>query len=388
MHSRKLFAAESATCGQPDKLCDLIVDTILDRVLAMDRFARVDLDAMAAPGMLFLAGQLSTKAYVGLEAIIRQVVRDVGYAGPDVNFNADSIAVLHVIGEQSHEVAAAVDNKGAGNQCVCVGYASGEGKRIGVDLDFMPLPQWLAHKLAMQLESVRKAGELPQILPDGTAQVVVHYENDLPTRVSSAGVCAHHKKSASIDEVRDILMVKVIDPVLNLLPDSMTQHTEKSANNAAAFTIGGPAADIGLSGRKSVSDTYGTACAFGGSSPVGKDPTKTDRAALYMARYLAKNLVAAGVAERIELRLIYSFGRRDPISVQVESFGTADISEMDISIALQKLVDLSSPGVVEHLRLRENTYAPLACGGFFGRTELASPWERLDLVDEIKKALA
>jgi S-adenosylmethionine synthetase len=237
------------------------------------------------------------------------------------------------------------------------------------------------------MDELRDAGEFPDLFPDGTSQVVVQYDDNLPSHVRSVAVASHHKREASLEKVRAELLGKVVDPVLALLPKFLTDKTERNANHAGSFTIGGPAADIGLSGRKGVHDTYGTACAFGGSSPVGKDPTKTDRAALYMARFLAKNLVAAGVARRAEIRLVYLFGQRDPISVQVDTYGTGKAEEPAIAQALSEIVDLSSPGIVETLKLWKVRYAPLSCGGCFGRTEFDPPWERLDLVEKIKTVL-
>jgi len=387
MNKKKLFVSESATCGQPDKLCDLIVDTILDRVLSEDRFARVDLDAMVSPGLIFLAGQLTTTTYINLQSAIRQVVTDVGYTHCETKFEAASIAVLTVIGEQSPEVHMVVDNKGAGNQCVCVGYATDEGRETGVDLGYMPLAQWLAHGLTRRLDRLRGEGRFPMLFPDGTSQVVVQYEDGVPSRVRSVALASHHLESAPLDKIRQELLDEVVEPILSELPASLTDKTEREVNHAGPFTVGGPAADVGLSGRKGVSDAYGTACAFGGSSPVGKDPTKTDRAGLCMARYLAKNLVAAGVAARAEIRLVYLLGKRNPLSVQVETFSTSKVDEPAVAQVLQDLVDLSSPGMVEHLQLRKVRYAPLACGGYFGRKDLDPPWERLDLAEDLKKAL-
>ncbi|MCZ7584188.1 MAG: methionine adenosyltransferase [Deltaproteobacteria bacterium] len=387
MNSKKLFVAESATCGQPDKLCDLIVETILDRVLEDDRFARVDLDAMAAPGLLLVAGQLTTKAYLNIQGLVRDVVDGIGYNTCATNFEATSIAILTMIGEQSPEIHVVVDNKGAGNQGMGVGYATDEGRAVGVDLDFMPLPQWLAHRLTAALDRLRLDGKLPHLYADGTSQIVVQYDEGVPTRLRSAVLSAHHRSDAALEDVRRALRELVLDPILGDFPEQLTSGAEVLANPAGPFTVGGPAADIGLSGRKGVSDAYGTACAFGGSSPVGKDPTKTDRASVCMARYLAKNLVAAGIARRAEIRLVYLLGRRDPLSVQVDTFGTSSVDEPAIAQALAQLVDLSTPGMVEHLQLRKVRYAPTACGGTYGRPELDLPWERLDLVDALRSAL-
>lgn len=378
-----LQAAESATCGQPDKLCDVIVENILDHILADDRFARVDLDAIATRGMIHLAGEITTRSWVHLEAMTRRILAEVGYIDPETQFVAGSVAVVALIGEQSPEIALVVDNKGAGNQCVCVGYATNEMEKIGIAGDYVPFAQWLAHRLTRRLEAVQFHDGFKTLYPDGTSQVVVEYADGVPVRVLDAAVACHHSRALPLERVRERLVAEVLDPVLAALPAGLIADTRRRPNHAGPFTVGGPAADLGQSARKGVSDTYGTACAFGGSSAVGKDPTKTDRAALYMSRYLAKNLVAAGLADRAEVSLIYVLGEGAPISVQVNTFGTGRESDARLADMLARSVDLTCAGIVEHLQLRRVRYAPFACGGYFGRTELDAPWERLDLTSAL-----
>lgn len=387
MSNRILLAAESATCGQPDKLCDVLVDSILDTVLADDRFARVDLDAAVTRGMVFLAGEITTKSFVHLENETRRILSEAGYTDAETNFVASSVAVLSIIGEQSREVALTVDNKGAGNQCVCVGYASNEGRRMGLDIDLIPFPIWLAHRLTRRLEIAQRSDRYAALFPDGTSQVVVEYADGLPVSVLDVSVACHHRASVALAAVQSRIMAEVIDPILAELPPELVAQTRRRANHAGPFTVGGPAADLGQSARKGVSDNYGTACAFGGSSAVGKDPTKTDRAALYMARYLAKNVVLADLADRAEISLIYQFGERLPVSVQVNTFGTGRAPDAHIAKALREAVDLSCAGIVETLDLRRVKYEPFACGGYFGRTDQSAPWERGDLAPRLQTAI-
>ena len=384
MADMQIQSAESMTEGQPDKLCDLICDHILDDVLAKDRFARVALDAVAAPGLVLLSGQLSTRSYIELTALVRKTVSDVGYSKSESRFDADSIAVLTVVEEQSRDIALVVDKRGAGNQGIVVGYASNEGEKVGLDTDLMPMPIWLAHKLSRKLTEVRK-GELASLLrPDGHTQVTLAYENRVPKRIYAITVSNMHERDSQLDKVREGIIQMVINPVLASCKDLVDDQTTFRVNPGGPFILGGPLADTGLSGRKSVSDTYGTACPHGGSTFSGKDPTKTDRSGSYMARYVAKNIVAAGIAEKVEIRVAYLFGVEAPRSLQVDSFGTGKMPDKEIAVLVKKNFDLSTPGIIETLNLRRIKYGPTACYGAFGGDSQNRTWERTDMADKLK----
>lgn len=375
------------TEGQPDKLCDLISDRILDEVLADDRFARIALDAMAAPGLVLLTGQLSTKSYIDLTGIVRQTVADVGYSKLVSRFDADSIAILTLVEEQSPDVALVVDKRGAGNQGIVVGYATNEGNKIGIDTELMPVPIWLAHKLSRKLTDVRK-NELADLLrPDGHSQVTLAYnEEDQPLYLYNVTVSNMHDKKRQLDEVKEAVKEQVIRPVLDQFPQIVEKgKTTVRVNPGGAFTLGGPLADTGLSGRKTISDTYGTACANGGSALSGKDPTKTDRSATYMARYIAKNIVAAELADKLEVRIAYLFGIEEPLSLQVDSFGTGKVPDKQIAFAIRETFDMTTPGIIETLNLRKVKYTESACYGAFGRSADEFPWETTDMTEKLRE---
>ena len=387
MSDLRIFSAESMTEGQPDKLCDLISDRILDEVLADDRFARIALDAMAAPGLVLLTGQLSTKSYIDLTGIVRQTVADVGYSKLVSRFDADSIAILTLVEEQSPDVALVVDKRGAGNQGIVVGYATNEGNKIGIDTELMPVPIWLAHKLSRKLTDVRK-NELADLLrPDGHSQVTLAYnEEDQPLYLYNVTVSNMHDKKRQLDEVKEAVKEQVIRPVLDQFPQIVEKgKTTVRVNPGGAFTLGGPLADTGLSGRKTISDTYGTACANGGSALSGKDPTKTDRSATYMARYIAKNIVAAELADKLEVRIAYLFGIEEPLSLQVDSFGTGKVPDKQIAFAIRETFDMTTPGIIETLNLRKVKYTESACYGAFGRSADEFPWETTDMTEKLRE---
>lgn len=387
MSDTQIFSAESMTEGQPDKMCDLIADTIVDQALTEDRFARVAIDAFAAPGLVMLSGQLSTKCYLDLTAMVRQTVEKVGYTGTVSRFNADSIAVLSVVEEQSPDVALVVDKRGAGNQCIVTGYATNEGQKAGIDTNYMPMPIWLAHQLSRKLTEVRK-GELSAMLkPDGHTQVTVVYEENVPVRLYAATVSNMHYRKAEEAAVKQAVKEKVIHPVIDQYPALHDDRMALRVNPGGPFTLGGPQADTGITGRKPVGDCYGTACAHGGSALCGKDPTKTDRSATYMARYIAKNLVAAEMADRIQVRIAYLFGVEEPLSIQVQSFRTGKHSDKEIANAVREIFDVTSPGIIDTLNLQKVKFAPTACYGAMGRADLDLPWERTDKVSDIKSAL-
>lgn len=387
MPDLQILSAESMTEGQPDKLCDLISDRILDEVMQNDRFARVALDTLAAPGMVMVSGQLSTKSYVDLKGLVRQTVDDVGYSGSVSRFDSESIAVLSIVEEQSPDVALVVDKRGAGNQCIVVGYATNEGEKVGIDTHLMPLPIWLAHRLAERLTEVRKTELSSLLMPDGHAQVTVVYEQGLPKRLYNVTVSSLHDRSSQLEAVRQAVTTQVIRPIIDPFEQLHDDRMKISVNPGGPFTLGGPLADIGLTGRKSVSDAYGTACPHGGSVLSGKDPTKTDRSAAYMARYIAKNLVAAGLADRIEIRIAYLFGVEQALSLQVDSFATGKVPDKVIARIVQEQFDVTTPGIIEALNLRRNRYVPGACYGAFGRDGEAFPWERTDRVEQLNAAI-
>ena len=311
MFQNDLYTAESATEGHPDKMCDLVVDSVLDAVLATDRFARVEVDAVAARGLMLLAGEVTTKSWVDMTKVCRDTLCEIGYDDPALAFDCKSIAVLTVIEEQTPDLALAVDRKGAGNQGVFVGFATDEHRELGVDTHYMPLPIHLAHAAARRLAELRKNKEVDGLLPDGQSQITVHYVDGAPVHIHNAVAAAQHRPDVPLADVREIVIERVLRPVLEPtgLLDSKSTLV---ANPAGAFTIGGPLADVGVSGRKQILDHYGTICRHGGAALSGKDPTKTDRSATYMARYIAKNLVAAGLAKRCEIRLVYVLGSSSP----------------------------------------------------------------------------
>jgi len=375
MPSKSLvFSAESATCGHSNKMCDLIVDTILDRVLAEDRFARVDLQASALPGLVLVSGELTTKTYIDIAGTVREVVAAVGYANPEIPFNSRSIAVLNLLQEQSNEIALAVDRRGAGNQGIVIGYATDEAAALGVDANLMPLPIYTAHQLVRQLCEARHNKEIKGLYPDGQVQVTFLYENGIPIRLLNATVSAQHSRRVDAALFGEAVAELVLKPVVKHLGKVDAKSAELLVNHSGPFTTGGPDADVGMSGRMTVMDLYGTAVPTGGKSLSGKDPTKTDRAATYMARHLAKCVVAAGLASRCEIRLAYLFGREKPVSVQVNTFGTGKAgSDKRVAELIDKVFDLTTPGIVEHLNLRKVRYAPICCFGHVGRPDV--PWE-------------
>ena len=377
---REWHSAESVTEGQPDKLCDQIVDRILDSAIEKDRFARVEVDALATAGLAFISGHISTKGYIDITKIVRNAVKDAGYTEIETGFDFASIAVLSIIEEQSSELALAVDKRGAGNQGVVVGYATRETEKLGINTEFMPIPIWLAHKLAKRLADFRKAEGKDIFYPDGQVQVTFEYESGQPKRLVNLSVAAQHKSSVALDKVREAVMDGIVKPTIEPLglADDKTQYY---INPAGTFTIGGPKSDTGISNRKQVVDAYGPFCRHGGVALCGKDPTKTDRSASYMARYLAKNLVAAGLSERCEVRLAYTIGLEYPTSLQIECFQTGKIPNSKVAGALWKNLDLSTPAIINHLNLLKPIYAQTSCYGHFGKPEL--PWEKLDLKDKL-----
>jgi len=379
---REWHSAESVAEGQPDKLCDQIADRILDSIIAQDRFGRVEVNVLATAGLVLTSGQISTKSYVDITKIVRETVKDVGYAEIETGFDYASIAVLSIIEEQSPELALAVDQRGAGNQGVVVGYATRETEELGIDTELMPLPIWLAHRLAKRLTDFRRSQGSNILYPDGQVQVTIEYDKERPKRLVNLSIGAQHKASVALEKVREAVMDGVVKPVVEPL-DMADEKTEYYINSAGPFTHGGPRADTGISGRKQVVDTYGPITRHGGVALCGKDPTKTDRSASYMARYLAKNLVAAGICDRCEVRLAYIIGLEKPTSLQIECHGTSKIPNAELAKALWDNIEFTTPAIINHLNLLKPIYTQTACYGHFGKPEL--PWEKLDLKDRLKE---
>ena len=388
---KRYFTSESVTEGHPDKLCDQISDGVLDAIFAQDPQARVACEVMAATGMVMVAGEITTTAYVDIQSVARNVIREVGYDKSEYGFDYKTCAVLTSINEQSPDIALGVDRSleakqgqgdgldiGAGDQGMMFGFACDETP------EYMPLPISLAHRMAIRLSEVRKDGTLPYLRPDGKTQVTVEYdENDRPLRVETVVVSTQHDPDVTLEKIDEDLKEQVIRPVLGSWMDG---ETRVYTNPTGRFVTGGPHGDTGLTGRKIIVDTYGGYARHGGGALSGKEPTKVDRSACYMARYLAKNIVAAGLARKCEIQLAYAIGVARPVSVRVETFGTGTISDEEIAQRVVDRVDLRPAAIIAGLDLRRPIYQATAAYGHFGRTDLDLPWERLDKVELLKKA--
>ena len=385
-----LFTSESVTEGHPDKLCDQISDAVLDAILAKDPTARVACEVAATTGVVFVMGEVTTSCSVDVQTIVRDTVRRIGYTGARWGFDADSIAVPVSLSNQSPDIALGVDtsleaksggsfSNGAGDQGMMFGYATDETE------DFMPMPIHLAHKLTRRLSEVRRSGLLPYLGPDGKSQVTVEYRNGAPARVDTVVISAQHAPEVDQEVIRrDTLrhVVKAVVPAYLL--DEGTKHF---VNPTGRFVVGGPCGDSGLTGRKIIVDTYGGFARHGGGAFSGKDPTKVDRSAAYAARHIAKNLVAAGIAKRLEVQLAYAIGVAQPVSVTVDTFGTGKLSDAEILALIHKHFDLRPSAIIDRLELRRPIYAQTAAYGHFGRTDLDLPWERLDAAEQLNAAL-
>ncbi|MCP4573010.1 MAG: methionine adenosyltransferase [bacterium] len=386
MPRRSIQTAESVTAGHADKICDLIADAVLDAILERDRFARVSCEVLVTTGMVVVTGQITTKCYVDITRVVRETIRDVGYNDPVTGFDHNSCSVVVMLEEQSEDVSLGVDRKGAGDQGVCVGYATDEGRRLPVDTDYMPVPAFLANRLAERLSKMRRAGKLPDVYPDGKVQVSVAYRDGRPTALTHVVVSAHHHAEADLAKLRRDVKRLVIKPVLG--PTGLLdKETEVMINPVGAFSEGGPRADAGLTGRKITVDCYGTACGHGGSAFSGKDPTKPDRSGSYGARWVAKNVVAAGLAARCAVEIAYVIGHARPLSVSVDTFGTGKLPDHKLAAIITGEFDLSPAGIIESLDLRRPVYRPTATYGHFGRPDLDFTWERTDRVDLLKRHL-
>jgi len=375
---RHLFTSESVTEGHPDKIADQISDGVLDSILAQDPVARVACETLVTTGLAIIAGEITTSCYVDFQKIVRQVIKDVGYTRAKYGFDYETCSVLSSIHEQSRDIGQGVDTGGAGDQGLMFGYACTETPEL------MPLPIMLAHKLVRGLSEARREGVLDYLRPDGKSQVTVEYDNDRPVRVDAVVVSTQHSPTVTHDTIREDLIERIINPVI---PDGMMdKNTKIYVNPTGRFVTGGPHGDAGVTGRKIIVDTYGGAAPHGGGAFSGKDPTKVDRSACYMARYIAKNVVAAGLADRALVQLAYAIGVADPVSVLVDTSGTGRIPDEKIVELVRASFQLTPRGIMESLDLRRPIYRKTAAFGHFGRTEPEFTWERTDKAAALRTA--
>ena len=386
---RKLFTSESVTEGHPDKLCDQVSDAVLDAILAKDPMARVACETFATTGMVMVMGEITTSTYADIPAIVRETVTGIGYNSADTYFNGQTCAVLTAIHEQSSDIAMGVNDAletrdsgtadtGAGDQGMMFGYACNETP------ERMPMPIALSHRMARRLAEVRKSGELSWLYPDGKTQVTVIYEDDKPVGIDTVVVSAQHSPDVSQETIHREIKEKVILPVLP--KELVSENTRFLINPTGRFVIGGPAGDTGLTGRKIIVDTYGGYAPHGGGCFSGKDPTKVDRSAAYAARYAAKNVVAAGLADRCQIQLAYAIGVAEPVSVLVDTFGTGVIPDDRLAEVVRSVFDFRPAAIIRDLDLRRPIYKQTAAYGHFGRTDIDLPWEHEDRTDALKKA--
>jgi S-adenosylmethionine synthetase len=374
---RYLFTSESVTEGHPDKIADQVSDSVLDAVLAQDAMGRVACETLVTTGLVMLAGEITTSAVIDYSDLARQVIRDVGYDRAKYGFDADTCAVISSLKRQSPDIAMGVDTGGAGDQGLMFGYACDETDEL------MPLPIMLAHKLARRLSEVRKSGLVPFLRPDGKSQVTVEYEGVKPIRVDCVVISTQHSDEVSTPNLREEIQKHVIDHVV---PKSlMDKNTKFHINPTGRFVVGGPMGDAGLTGRKIIVDTYGGYSRHGGGAFSGKDPTKVDRSACYMARYVAKNVVAAGLAQHVEIQLAYAIGVAEPVSVMADTFGTGIIPDSQIKDLIRANFKLTPRGIIEALNLRRPIYRQTAAYGHFGRNEAGFSWEATDRADALRR---
>jgi S-adenosylmethionine synthetase len=378
-----LFTSESVTEGHPDKMCDKISDAILDAMLKDDPMSRVAVETATKTGLILVFGEVTTKTYVDIQNTVRKTIKKIGYDNPEFGFDADACSVLISLSEQSPDIACGVNEgsgidkeQGAGDQGMMFGYASNETP------EFMPLPIVLAHKLTLKLSEVRRNKELDWVRPDGKSQVTIEYSEGKPVRAHTIVVSTQHSPKVNHDEIEKQIIEKVIKPVCS---DWIDENTKYYVNPTGSFICGGPVADAGLTGRKIIVDTYGGHGAHGGGAFSGKDPSKVDRSAAYMARYIAKNIVAAGLAEKCEIQLAYAIGIADPVSLLVKCFDTNKVSEEKIEELVKKHFKLKPAEIIQHLDLRKPIFEKTAAYGHFGRNDPEFTWEKTDKAEELKK---
>lgn len=390
---RRLFTSESVTEGHPDKICDQISDSILDAILEKDPNARVACETACTTGMVLVMGEISTNCYVDFQKVVRNTIKEIGYTRAKFGFDADTCAVITSIDEQSGDIAMGVNEAlesksgtmenteaiGAGDQGMMFGFATNETE------EYMPLPISMAHKLSKKLSDVRKNGTLSYLRPDGKTQVTVEYEDNKPVRIDTIVISTQHCPDITREQIESDLKQYVINEVVPM--ELIDENTRYFINPTGRFVIGGPQGDSGLTGRKIIVDTYGGSGRHGGGAFSGKDPTKVDRSAAYAARWVAKNLVAAGVADKLEIQLAYAIGVARPVSIQIDTFGTGKLAEEKIVEIVNKVFDLRPAAIIRQLDLRRPIYKQTAAYGHFGRNDLNLPWEQLNKVEEIKKYL-